>query len=202
MVFVYIFIRFLPDLFGSSHFHQYSIEFDTFCVSKSAPACPIANKVWCSSSHLLNVRRLPGLTKEDNEHVAWILQRVEQQGVKPLWSRDSSTGPCTMEPIFVAKDVTKEGSGAQHDYFFFNIPYFSLEQYSPPKRRAQRHLSTATSLIQTRYPLASDHRELQQAVCQLLGSSSSCLHVSGLWCLVIRDGKPCIRGKSVHADQV
>lgn len=68
------------------------------------------------------------------------------------------------------------------------LPYFCLAEYSGVLSASRSGAHPMQTLLQARFSLVQKDRDLQQAVCNLLGTPPGfCFHIAQLWCLVLDD---------------
>lgn len=70
------------------------------------------------------------------------------------------------------------------------LPYFTLQKYLGTLSSLPYSSHPMRTLLQTRFALTRKERDMQQAVCHLLGSPPEhCFHIAQMWCIIVDDGK-------------
>ena len=100
-----------------------------------------------------------------------------------------------MEPGFLQEtlsqgDGPKEKSSRARTVTWLCLPYFCLEEYSGVLSTSRPGSHPMRTLLQARFSLVHKERDLQQAVCNMIGTAQGfCFHISQIWCLILDDCK-------------
>ena len=100
-----------------------------------------------------------------------------------------------MEPGFLQEtlsqgDGPKEKSSRARTVTWLCLPYFCLEEYSGVLSTSRPGSHPMRTLLQARFSLVHKERDLQQAVCNMIGTPQGfCFHISQIWCLILDDCK-------------
>jgi len=122
-----------------------------------------------------------------------LLNRVKKRYDKPM---QTSRGVKSryMAPSYLQDNIAIESrpktSSKTRPISWMCVPYFVLESYSIPKSTPRRSAHPMRTLLQARFSLVQQERDMQQAV-RLLpdAAADKCFHIAQVWFVILDDCK-------------
>ncbi|KAH8654579.1 hypothetical protein BGZ60DRAFT_532947 [Tricladium varicosporioides] len=135
-------------------------------------------------------RSIPSLTDSQRHGISRIFTQLRRKYDKPMQTPNGAKARfmvpgVVQEPLLRNSD---DKTSRAETVTWTCLPYFSLQKYTdiPTGLHAASH--PVRTLLQARFSLTREERDMQQAVCQLGGTPRyHCFHIAQLWCILVDD---------------
>ncbi|KAH6668177.1 hypothetical protein B0J14DRAFT_600005 [Halenospora varia] len=135
-------------------------------------------------------RNIPSLTDSQRNGISRIFTHVRRKYDKPMQTSNAVKARFMVpgviqEPLPRNPEDKTLKSGT---VTWTCLPYFSLQKYTGISTGLHAASHPVRTLLQARFSLTREERDMQQAVCQLGGTPRNhCFHIAQMWCIVLDD---------------